>query len=181
VDRGGADPLTPEDAFSAQLRAHAGRGGSESDLRLAYESVGRNTGALAEELGVTRRTVQRWLKFEQGAGGEARNPAASGKARDIRALADAEREARAIEALSEAEEFDTDSVDVNYLTDDGEDEGARHAQTMVGKLNLQDTINLYRSGAPMADVGRAFANALGASYGLPDGIVISQIHGLTLR
>jgi hypothetical protein len=169
--------VTPEQAFNAALR-EAGRSGPESDLRLAYESVGGSTRTLAEELGVSQRTVQRWLKFEAGAGGEGRNPATSAKAGDIRAMAQSEREARALEALEDMSEFETDSVDVDY---EGEDQGARRAQTMAAPLDLRQTLNLYRSGAPMADVGRAFAGALGESYGIPSALNISQIHGLTLR
>jgi hypothetical protein len=175
--------VTPEAAFLEQLEAHAG--GGESDLRLAYESVGRSTRALADVLSesggtVTQRTVQRWLKFEQGAGGEGRNPARSAKAGDIRAMADAEREARAIARLSNVEEFDSDSVDVEAVSS-GDDEGARHAQTMVAPLDLKATMSLYQSGAPMHEVGRAFAYALETSYGIDDTLRITDIHGLTLR
>jgi hypothetical protein len=170
--------MTPEAAFLEQVHAYAG--GGDSDLRLAYESVGGSTRTLAEELDVSQRTVQRWLKFEQGGGGEGRNPARSGKAGDIRAMADAEREARAIARLSDVEEFDSDSVDVEAVSS-GDDEGARHAQTMVEPLNLKPTVSLYRSGAPMAEVGKAFADALGASYGIDGTLNITAIHGLTLR
>jgi hypothetical protein len=170
--------VTPEAAFLEQLEAHAG--GGESDLRLAYESVGRSTRTLADELGVTQRTVQRWLKFEQGAGGEGRNPSKAAKAGDIRAMADAEREARAIARLSNVEEFDSDSADVEAVSS-GDDEGARHAQTMAAPLDLKATMSLYRSGAPMHEVGRAFAYALETSYGIDDTLRITEIHGLTLR
>ena len=146
---------------------------------MAYEAVGRNTRTLAQELDVSQRTVQRWLKFEQGAGGEGRNPATSAKAGDIRAIADAEREARALDRLANVREFDSESVDVEY---EGEDQGARHARTMPGlPLNLRPAVDLYRQGRPMADVAEAFESALRASYDLPGGLVISEIHGLTLR
>jgi hypothetical protein len=164
-----------EDAFLASVDAEYGRG---SDFRLALESVG-STRELAAELGVTQRTVQRWAAYERGEGHQARNPARSAKAGDIRAMADVERRERALDRLENMTAFDSESADVNYMTEDGRDEGARHARS-VAPLNLRPVVELYRQNAPMAEVGAAFASALGASYGLPDGLVISNIEGLSL-
>lgn len=167
--------MSPEDAFRAALDAEMQRG---SDFRDALRFFGGSTRAMADELGVSQRTVQRWAAYDAGAEGkQARNPMASPKAGDIRAAADAEREERAIQRLSEAEEFDTDEVDVDY---EESDEGSRHAQTMAAPLDLSQAIALYRGAAPMADVGRAFADALGASYGLPQGLNITNIEGLRI-
>lgn len=166
--------MNPADAFREALNAEMDRG---SDFRDALRFFG-GTRAMADELGVSQRTVQRWAAYEAGGGAQARNPMNSPHAGDIRAAADAEREERAIQRLSEMDEFDTDEVDVDY---EDEDEGTRHAQTMAGPLDLSQTIALYRGAAPMADVGAAFAAALGASYGLPEGINITNISGLTLH
>jgi hypothetical protein len=167
--------VSPEDAFLGALRDAYEREGS--DFRLALEFFG-STRNMAEELGVSQRTVQRWAAYDAGAGDrQARNPERSPHAGDIRAAADAAREERAIQRLSEAEGFEAE-VDVEY---EDQDEGSRNARSL-SPLDLSQTINLYRSAAPMADVGRAFADALGASYGtLQAGLTIANIEGLTLH
>jgi hypothetical protein len=170
--------MTPADAFESALQAEYGRG---SDLRMALEAVGGSTRTLADELGVSQRTVQRWQKFESGAAGERRNPATSGKSDDLRAMADVQRQERALDRLANMSEFDSDSADLNYETDDGEDEGSRQARTAVAPLNMRPTVDLYRRGAAPAEVGASFASALGASYGVPETLVITNIEGLTLR
>jgi len=169
--------MNPAEAFDAALREEYS---AASNFRMALEAVGGSTRTLAEELGVSQRTVQRWAKFEAGAGGEGRNPARSPQAGELRAMADAQREARALERLERMTDFEAD-LDVNYEDEDGEDEGARSGRPMAAPLNLRPAVELYRQNAPMAQVGAAFASALGASYGLPPSLMISNIEGVVLR
>lgn len=166
--------MNPADAFRDALEHEMGRG---SDFRDALRFFG-GTRNMADELGVSQRTVQRWAAYEAGGGAQSRNPMNSPHASDIKAAAESEREERALQRLEEMDSFDSDEVDVDY---EGEDEGTRHAQTMAGPLDLAATIAAYRAGAQPADVGAAFAAALGASYGLPEGIHITNISGLTLQ
>jgi len=167
---------SPFEAFREALN-DAVRDERQSTFRDALEWFG-GTRNMADELGVSQRTVQRWAAYDAGAEGrEARNPERSPHFGDIRAAADAAREERALERLEEAEAFDTDEVDVEY---EEEDEGTRHARS-ESPLDLSRTLALYRQAAPPADVGRAFADALGASYGLPQGLNITNIEGLTLH
>lgn len=168
---------SPAEAFTSALREAAAGG---SNFRLALEAVGGSTRTLADELGVSQRTVQRWAKFEAGGGGQARNPERSPQARDLRAIADAEREARALDRLEGMNDYAAD-LDVNYESEDGEDEGARSGRPIEKPLNLRPAVELYRQNAPMSEVGEAFARALGESYGLPASLVISNINGLVLR
>lgn len=169
--------MTPADAWDAAIAAQAERG---SNFRLALEAVGGSTRELAAELGVSQRTVQRWGRFESGRGGEGRNPERSPQAGELKAMADVQRDARALEHLAAMEAFEAD-LDVNYEDEDGEDEGARKGQTMVAPLNLRPVVRMAQEGASRADVGAAFAAALGASYGLPASLVISNIEHLSLQ
>lgn len=169
---------SPADAFREALAAQRVAG---SDFRLAFESVRSSTRLMAQELGVSQRTVQRWRNYDLGTGAERRNPSASPKASDIRAMADVEREQRALNQLADAASFDTDSVDVNYMTEAGTSYGSRHARTMVERLNMGPAVELYRSNAPKGDLDDAVATALGASYGLPEDILITDVSGLTVQ
>jgi transcriptional regulator with XRE-family HTH domain len=172
--------LSPEDSFERALEREYERAGS--NFQFAREAAGGTNRDLARALGVDIRTVQRWAKFEAGAGGQGRNPERSPQAGRLGELADEPRHAAAMRALEEMTSFDTDSVDVeNVSGGSAEDEGARHAQTMVDPLDLHATMDLYRSGASRAEVGESFAAALGASYGLPETIVITNIEGLRLH
>lgn len=171
--------MSPDEAFE---RALAGEMAGGSNFRLALEAVGGSTRTLAAEMGVSQRTVQRWAAYERGeAGKEARNPERSPMAGEIRAMADAQREERALERLDNMRAFESDSADVNYEDEDGEDEGARRAQTMAAPLNLRPVTELFRQGGSRAEVGAAFARALGDSYGLPASLVISNVEGLVLH
>lgn len=168
---------SPDEAFLEALN-EARAGGS--DFRLALESVGGSTRTLADELGVSQRTVQRWAAYESGTGAQARNPSRSPQAGDLRAMAASEREARALDRLERFNDFEAD-LDVNYQEAGGKDEGARSGRPMQAPLNLRPVVELYRQNAPMSEVGAAFASALGASYGLPESLVISNIDGISLR
>jgi transcriptional regulator with XRE-family HTH domain len=171
--------VSPEDAFEAALEHEYERG---SNFRVALEAVGGSTRELAEALGVSMRTVQRWNAYESGSGAQARNPERSPQAGELRAMADAERQARALERLANMSEFEADEAELEDVSrsDEPEDAGTRHPYS-VQKLDLRPTIDTYRSGAPMAAVGAAFADALAASYGLPATLHITSIDGLTLR
>lgn len=167
--------MTPAEAWEAAIAAEAGSGGS--NFRIALQAVGGSTRELAAELGVSQRTVQRWAKFEAGAGGEGRNPERSPQARELKAMADSEREARAMERLADFEEFEAD-LDVEY---EGRDEGAREGRTYAAPLDLHPVVRLAQQGASRAEIGAAFANAIKASYGLPAALDITNIDHLLLH
>lgn len=169
--------MSAEDAFLEAL-AEAREGGS--DFRLALESVGGSTRTLAEELGVSQRTVQRWAAYEAGGGAQARNPANSPHAGDLRAMADVQREQNALDKLADADSFSAD-VEVDYVASGSpEDDGDRRAYNR-GPFNMAPAVEAYRSGRPMSEVGAALKDAIAESYILPAALDIRDITSFSVR
>jgi hypothetical protein len=156
--------MSAEDAFLSELAAKRQQEGG-SDFRLSLQSVGGSTRALAEELGVSQRTVQRWRNYDEGTGKQSRNPGRSPQAGDLKAMADVQRDQRALDRMAQATEFQAE-IEVNYVPD-GADEGNRAAYAAVQPLNMAPVVELYRQNAPMADVGAALTAAINQSY-LPE-------------
>lgn len=165
--------MSAESAFLEAL-ASARESGGDSNFRLALESVGGSNRALADELGVSIRTVQRWAAYEEGGGKQARNPEASPVAGDLKAMADVERDQRALDKLAGADSFNAE-IDVDY-TGGGraQDEGSRSAYNVLA-FNMAPVVEAYRSGAPLADVGAQLTSAIAESYGLPAAVEIKDV------
>lgn len=169
--------MSAEDAFIQALAA-AREGGS--DFRLALESVGGSTRTLAEELGVSQRTVQRWAAYESGSGAQARNPERSPQAGDLKAMANVEREGRALDRMAEASGFSAD-VDVDSVSRGQRyDEGSRQAYN-VHPFSMRPAVELYRQNAPMSEVGAALTSAIAESYHVPAAVEITDVSNLTLH
>jgi hypothetical protein len=168
-----------EDAFVGALEAEYIAGFGGSNFRMALEATGGSR-ALAAELGVSQRTVQRWAAYDSGSGAQARNPDRSPQRDELRAMADVQRQQKALDRLGEMSSFDTDEAEVESVSrGDRNDEGTRHAQG--SGLDMKPVVAAFRSGAPMSAVGEAFSAALGASYGLPATVQITGVEGLSLR
>jgi len=149
--------------------------GSGSDTRWAVEYAG-GTRALATELGVSIRTVQRWLKFESGVG-EGRNPQRSPQAGPLGAMAQAAKDEAALDALAEADELyvEADDVELEYA---GHDEGTRQVPQ---ELMPDDRvwIELYRAGDRQA-AAESFATAILEARGIPTALTVTDIGAVRL-
>lgn len=164
--------MTGEAAFLEALAA--AREAGESDFSLALEAVGGSTRTLADELGVSQRTVQRWAAYESGGGAQARNPSNSPHAGDLRAMADVQRDQRALDRLADAEAFSAD-IEVEYIgSGRASDEGSRGAYN-VGPFSMAAAVEAYRSGQPLSEVGAQLTSAIAESYGLPAAVEIQAV------
>jgi hypothetical protein len=169
--------MSAEDAFLAAL-AQEREGGS--NFRLALEAVGGSTRALAEELGVSQRTVQRWRNYDEGTGKQARSPDRSPQASELKAMADTQRDQRALDRLAEADDFEAE-IEVDYIASGNpQDDGSRDAYSRE-PLNLRPAVALYRQGAPMAAVGAALRGAIADSYLLPAGVAVRDVNSFSLH
>lgn len=169
--------MSAEDAFLQALAAESVEG---SNFRLALESVGGSTRTLADDLGVSQRTVQRWAAYESGAGHQARNPERSPQAGELRTMADVERQQRALDRMAEASGFSAE-IEVDYVgSGNPSDEGERSAYN-VAPFSMRPAVEAYRSGQPLAEVGAALTSAIADSYGLPAAVDITNVSSLTLH
>jgi hypothetical protein len=167
------------DAF-AELLANERASEAGSNFRLALESVAGSTRALADELGISQREVQRWNNYDTGSGRQSRNPERSSHAGDLKALADVEREQRALNRIAEAQGFSAD-IDVDSVSRGQRyDEGSRQAYNRV-PADFRPAAELYRQGAPLASVDAALSDAIAESYGLPGTVEITNVSGIMLH
>jgi hypothetical protein len=172
--------MSAEDAFIEALAAERGYGG-ESNFRLALESVGGSTRTLADELGVSQRTVQRWAAYESGSGAQARNPSNSPQAGELKVMADVEKDARtqtALDRMADYDSFDAD-IELEYVASgDARDDGDRRAYPAVAPLNMRPAVDAFRNGG---DFGARLSDAIAESYGVPASDTVTNVSSLNLH
>lgn len=169
--------MTPEQAMYSAIDQAARQlaPGSGSDARWAVEYAG-GTRALATELGVSIRTVQRWLKYESGQG-EGRNPQRSPQAGPLNAMAQAAKDEAAMQALAEAEEIyvEADDVDLEYA---GHNEGTRQIPP-ESMPDDREWIELFRAGDRVA-AAQSFTSAMLEARGIPTALTVTGIGAVRL-
>lgn len=146
----------------------------------AILTTGGTQRGLAAHLGVSTRTVERWMAYEGHRSGQARNPAHSPYWQELQDLADEARWNAALDRLEEGDwTFESDGAEVYDDSADAPD-GPRNARSVDGPVADTSWIAALRSGTPAAQVGEMLGRALAQSYGMPEyALHFTSIDGLT--
>lgn len=169
--------MSAYDAFVDAL-ADLAQGGS--DFQMAREAAGGTNRGLADELGVSIRTVQRWANYDEGTGKQSRNPERSPQAGNLKELAAGARQERALDRMAGADSFSAD-IDVDYMEGYARPDGSRQAYNANrAPAPMRAAVDLYREGKPAAEIGAAVSAAIAESYGLPAQVEIGDISHISV-